>query len=243
MAPAALREGGQVAVPAHTALDLEAIMEYADKLRDVLPVDILTREDKEELARRMHIRHFRADEVIYHRGDPAADTHCVYTGLVKVLLINAEGEEALLLLLRRGDFFGELALFRDAPREATVVAVIPTTTLQLSRQSCLDILARNPKAQEWTFHHMTETIQQLENRYESMVFLDVPGRLACYLLELKAISGALPIRQDDLASAIGSTRVTVNKLLSDFEKRGIVKVSRRKFEILDADALQKEMHH
>ena len=74
-----------------------------------------------------------------------------------------------------------------------------------------------------------------------MVFLDVPGRLATYLLELKAIGGDLPIRQEDLAAAIGSTRETVNKLLSDFELRGLVKVSRRKFEISDSAALEQEM--
>ena len=103
------------------------------------------------------------------------------------------------------------------------------------------VLDRNPKAREWMFHHLSETIEHLQNRYETIVFLDVPGRLACYLLELKAISLDLPIRQDDLASAIGSTRETVNKLLADFERRGIVRVSRRKFEILDADALEVEM--
>ena len=73
-------------------------------------------------------------------------------------------------------------------------------------------------------------------------FLDVPGRLACYLLETAAIGGDLPIRQDDLAAAIASTRVAVNKILADFERRGLLKVSRRKFEILDSAGLEKEMY-
>ncbi len=227
--------------PIQTALDLKAIMEFAGKLRDVLPLDILSPEDKEEFARRMRVRKFKADEVIYHAGDPAADAYVVYSGLVKVLLTNEDGQEALVTLHRRGEFFGELALFHDAPRDATVVAIIPTTTLQLSEESCTHVLDRNPKARDWMFHHLTETIEHLQGRYQSMVFLDVPGRLACYLLELKAIGGDLPIRQDDLAAAIGSTRVTVNKTLADFEDRGIVRVSRRKFEIADADALELEM--
>src|SRR5439155_13342676 len=40
--------------------------EYAGKLRDVLPLHILEQSDKEDLARQMHVRHFKADEVIYH---------------------------------------------------------------------------------------------------------------------------------------------------------------------------------
>ena len=217
-------------------------MEYAGKLRDVLPLDILERVDKEELARRMKIRHFKADEVIYHMDDPAGDAQVVYSGLVKVLLTNDEGEEALVTLLRRGEFFGEVALFNDSTRDETVIAVIPTTTLQLSRESCRHVLDRNAKTRDWMFHHLTESIEKLQRRYQSMVFLDVPGRLACYLLELKAIGGDLPIRQEDLAAAIGSTRVTVNKILKDFEKRGMVRVSRRKFEIADAVTLERELH-
>jgi CRP/FNR family transcriptional regulator, cyclic AMP receptor protein len=228
---------------AHTVPDLRAMMDFAGRLRDVLPIDILTQDDKEELARRMRVRHFKADEVIYHRGDPSADAHVVHSGLVKVLLGNADGAEALVALHKRGEFFGELALFNDEPRDATVVSILPTTTLQLSRESCEHVLDRNAKARDWMFHHLTETIEALQTKYETMVFLDVPGRLACYLLELKAIGGDLPIRQDELASAIGSTRVTVNKLLADLERRGMLRVSRRKFEILDARALEQVMHH
>ena len=228
-------------MPTQTEIDLKATMEFAGKLRDVLPLDILSQGDKEDFARSMRVRKFKADEVIYHVSDPAKDAHVVYSGLVKVLLTNESGGEALVALHRRGDFFGELALFTDTPRDATVVAIIPTTTLQLSETACRTVLDRNPKAREWMFHHLTETIEHLQTRYETIVFLDVPGRLACYLLELKAISQDLPIRQDDLASAIGSTRETVNKLLSDFERRGLVRVSRRKFEILDAGALELEM--
>ena len=224
-----------------TEIDLKATMEFAGKLRDVLPIDILSQGDKEDFARSMRVRRFKADEVVYHVGDPAEDAHVVYSGLVKVLLTSEGGDEALVALHRRGEFFGELALFTDTPRDATVVAIIPTTTLQLSETSCRIVLDRNPKARDWMFHHLTETIEHLQDRYETIVFLDVPGRLACYLLELKAISLDLPIRQHDLASAIGSTRETVNKLLSDFERRGFVRVSRRKFEILDADALEREM--
>ncbi len=72
--------------------------------------------------------------------------------------------------------------------------------------------------------------------------MDTPGRLAKYLLELDHTRGDLPLTQDDLAAAIGSTRVTVNKLLADFERRGLVRVDRRRFDILDARKLEQELH-
>ncbi len=90
------------------------------------------------------------------------------------------------------------------------------------------------------FRHLGKTIQRLEDKYESIVFLDVPGRLAKYLLEVERDGGQLPITQDDIAAAIGSTRVTVNKLLADLERRGAVAVERRRIEIKDRALLERE---
>ncbi len=222
-------------------LDLDAVMELAGSLRDVLPLEILPQSDKEELARQMRVRSFKADEVLYHRGDAADQASVVFAGLVKVMLLNDDGHEALVALHGRGEFFGELALFSDAARDATVIAILPTTVLQMSRDSCWRVLDRNAKAREWMFRHLSENIQKLEEKYESIVFLDVPGRLAKYLLEIDRDGQGLPITQDDIAAAVGSTRVTVNKQLADLERRGTVQVERRSIQVLDKAALEKEL--
>lgn len=216
------------------------MMEFAAKLGDVLPLEILPHDDKDQLARAMHVRRHKAGEVVYHRGDPPGGANVVYAGLVKVMLLDEEGREALVALHGRGEFFGELALFTDAPREATVIAIMPTTVLQMTRDACWAVLDRNPKAREWMFKHLTETIERLSARYEAIVFLDVPGRVTKYLLELDADGAEPPITQDDLAAAVGSTRVTVNKILADLERRGLVRVERRHVAILDRPKLELE---
>ena len=90
------------------------------------------------------------------------------------------------------------------------------------------------------FERLAETICQLSGMLEGIVFLDAPGRLARYLVELDRLDG-LPLTQDDIASAIGSSRETVNKTLADFEKRGLIKVERRRVHVLDQDGLRREV--
>lgn len=217
-------------------------MEMAGTLQDVLPLHILPEGDRQELASEMRVRRFDPGEVVYHRGDPAHHASVVFVGLVKLMLLNDDGHEALVALHGRGEFFGELALFSDAPRDATVIAVMPTTILQLTRDSCWKVIDRNPRARDWMFRHLGETIQRLADKYESIIFLDVPGRLAKYLLELDRGGHDLPLTQDDIAAAIGSTRVTVNKLLADLEHRGIIEVDRRKVAIREPARLLQELH-
>lgn len=222
--------------------DLESLLNMASTLRDVLPIEILTEDDRRELCRDMHVRRFRADEVIYHQEDLAADAFIVFTGLVKEMLLNHDGHEGLLALRGRGEFFGELALFGDAERDTTAIAVLPTTTLQISRISAKRVLDRNPRARDWVLRHLADTIHRRSQQYRALLFLDAPARLAKYLLEIDHVGRDLPITQDDIAAAIGASRVTVNKLLADLDRRRLVQVDRRAVTILDRPALDRESH-
>lgn len=214
----------------------------ARSLGDVLPIEMLTESERETLAREMRLRRFRANEVVYHRGDPGSDAFVVFSGLVKLVFLDTEGHEVIAALRARGEFFGELALFEKAARDATAVAIVPSQVFQLSQSSLAQVLDLNPKAREFAFRELSGRIRAISAKYEDRMFLDVPGRLAKYLLELARVQADAPITQDDLAAAIGSTRVTVNKLLSDFERRGLVRVERRRIDVLDAAKLAAETH-
>jgi len=221
-------------------LEGSPVWEMAAELRDVLPIDTLHPPDLHDLTSHMQVRRFAAGEVIYHRGDPAVDAFVVHRGLVKTLLHDEEGRELLVSLHGRGQFFGTLTLFRAGSRESTVAAVIPTTALQIAREDALRVVERNPRAMRFMFEHLAVTIHQLAALLEGIVFLDVPGRLAKYLVELEGVDG-MSLTQDDIAAAIGSTRVTVNKLLADFERRGLIKVQRKQVAILDEAGLRQEI--
>ena len=211
-------------------------------LGDVLPLEILPELDRAELASHMAARKFRAGEVIYHQGDPAAHAFVVFEGLVKVSLLDENGHELLVSLHMRGEFFGELAFFEDrAPRDGTAASVTPTMVLQIARDGALAVLRRNEEARRFMFERLTRTIRHLEGKAEDLAFLDVASRLAKYLVECSRLGQGIPLTQDDFAAAIGSTRMTVNKLLADFERRGLINVGRRNVRVLSEPLLLREI--
>ncbi|TMG37439.1 MAG: Crp/Fnr family transcriptional regulator [Chloroflexi bacterium] len=222
-------------------MQLEELRRMAATLGDVLPIDLLPEPDRLELVSHMAVRKFKQDEVVYHQGDPAEHAYVVFEGLVKVLLLDEQGHELLVSIMRRGEFFGELALFEKAPRDGTAMAIIPTTALQIERDGALRVLRRNPEASRFMFERLSRTIRTLEVKAEDLAFLDVTSRLAKYLLEIAKTGLPLPLTQDDLAAAIGSTRMTVNKLLADFEKRGLIDVERRNVRVIDEALLLREV--
>jgi len=82
-------------------------------------------------------------------------------------------------------------------------------------------------------------------RADHLVFLDLPGRVAKCLLDLADASGGdqVDLTQEDLAGFVGATRVSVNRVLADLEKRDAIKIGRRNIKLKDRAVLQSEIRY
>lgn len=193
-------------------------------------------------------RRFRRHEVIFHQGDPGDSLHIVSSGAVKIVLPSLEGEEAIIATLRSGDFFGELALLDGAPRSATAVALEATETWTLARELLLATLDRDPGLRDALLAGLARELRRLTGHVEELHFLDLAGRLASRLVRLarEAQPGDNEVRMDwpytqsDLASMIGGTRQSVNKLLSGLVDRGLVIIEKDTLVIPDVASLELE---
>lgn len=193
-------------------------------------------------------RRFRRDEVIFHQGDPGQSLHIISEGAVKIVLASPVGGEAIIATLRSGDFFGELALLDGEARSTSAIAVEPTETLSLRRETFRDMLGRDIALRDAFHAGVAHELRRLTNQVEELHFLDLPGRLASHLLrmadglEARADGVVLdwPYTQRELASMIGGTRQSVNRLLGDLIDRGLLRIEHNRLLIPDLDALRRE---
>ena len=199
-----------------------------------------------DLARSLRRRRFRRNEVIFHQGDPGDSLHIVATGAVKIVLPSAEGDEAIIATLRPGDFFGELALLDGASRSATAVALEASETLVLPRQVFIGLLDRDTRLRDALLSGVSLELRRLTGHVEELHFLDLAGRLAMRLTRLAreadpAAVGEVrldwPYTQSDLASMIGGTRQSVNRLLSGLVDDGLVRIERDTLVVTDLPEL------
>ena len=182
------------------------------------------------LSNRLRQRAYRKGQVIFHQEDPGLTMHLIESGQVKIVYLTESGAEMLLAMLGPGEFFGELALLDGRPRSATAVAAADTVTLQLYRQDLLDVLKGSSEAALAVCAALAQRLRAANGRLAESAFLDLPTRLAGRLLEM---ARGKPLRvamtQDELAAVLGAARQSVNKLLGQWEREGLV--SRRRGEI------------
>jgi CRP/FNR family transcriptional regulator, cyclic AMP receptor protein len=200
------------------------------------------------LAAQMRRRRFRRGEVIFHQDDIGDSLQVVISGSVKIVLPSEEGEEAIIASLQPGEFFGELALLDGAPRSTTAAALEPTETLSLPREQFLQLLADDPRIVQALLRVLAGELRRLTGHVGELHFLDLAGRLAIRLVRLArgadpSAAGRVelnwPFTQSDLASMIGGTRQSVNRVLSQLVDEGLLTIERDALIIPDLADLER----
>jgi CRP/FNR family transcriptional regulator, cyclic AMP receptor protein len=200
----------------------------------------------DRIAAVLRIRRFRRGETVFHQGDPGDALFVVASGSVKVVLPGDDGSEpAIVAILRAGEFFGELAILDGAPHSATIVAVEPTETLVLHRDTFLELVDTDPTLRRTLLASLATEIRRLTGHVEDLHFLDLPGRLASRIVRLAASAGiesgeariGWPYTQSELAGMIGGSRQSVNRLLADLTDQGLVRIERDHLVVADVGRL------
>ncbi|HMA30206.1 MAG TPA: family 2B encapsulin nanocompartment shell protein [Casimicrobiaceae bacterium] len=127
-----------------TRVDGERALLSPENLRAIPLFRALDLEALSALSARFESRQVPSDATIVREGDPGEEMFIICRGKVEVTRSNPAGGRSFLSVLEDGDFFGEMALLRSEPRNATVRAVAPTLVLVLNRTSLQALVKDRP---------------------------------------------------------------------------------------------------
>jgi uncharacterized membrane protein len=109
----------------------------------------LSDEERSSLAERLAERMVPAGGVVVSKGDHGTSMFIVLSGSARIFVPATATAAAPVVTLKEigpGEYFGELALFDDQPRSATVSAITDTWVAELTRDDLLTYLQRSPSA-------------------------------------------------------------------------------------------------
>ncbi|MFM9108023.1 MAG: Crp/Fnr family transcriptional regulator [Chloroflexota bacterium] len=193
----------------------------------------------DELARNSQTRNYPTGQVLWTEGDPGNSLIVLESGQLRVTRFADTGQEVVLAVLDAPAALGEMSLIDGEPRSATVIAQRPVTVRVVPRQAFLGLL-REPAAVQAVLRTLAGMIRSSNERYADVVGLDVPGRLAKWLLA-RAGEGSREIRlgrtQAELAAELGATRESLNRALRRFSDLGLLELDGDMVTILDPAGL------
>jgi CRP/FNR family cyclic AMP-dependent transcriptional regulator len=192
------------------------------------------------------IAEFPRGHVIFHEGEAGDRLYIIESGKVKIGRGGVDGREVLHRIVGPGDMFGDLSLFDPGPRASTATTVTEVRATSLDRYALRQLIRHRPELAEELLRVLARRVRRAGTAAADLVFSDVPGRLARTLLQLAARfgiqeSGGLRVVHDltqvELAQLVGSSRETVSKTLSDFGRRGWLRLEGKSVLITDPEHL------
>ncbi len=176
------------------------------------------------------IRKVQPKEILFSQGDVCKDVLYLQEGEVKLSVVSYAGKEAVVAILKPGDFIGEGVLAGQSEYGETASALTCATLIVIDRKEMMQTLREEHAFSDHFIAHMLERNNRIKKDLIDQLLNCSEKRLARILLLLaghgsmdKSQCALLNVSQETLAGMVGTTRSRVNFFMNKFRKRGFIR--------------------
>ena len=209
---------------------------------------------EEELVRVAEVavpRRFAAGEVVFREGDESSTCYIVRSGHVRAVREHTDGRSITLATFGPGDIFGELAMFDDERRTATIETIDETEAIAILSGDMRRLLRDHSEIAVKLLSTLVQRLRQTNERLTAQSFQTVQSRVATVLAQLVEAARAegqqdsdvlITSTQAELAQLAGSSRESASRFLAVLERAGIITQGRGKLTVHEPEALQRYVY-
>ncbi len=217
-------------------------------LLQAVPVfETLGDEDLHRVAEVVVTRRFPGGQVIFREGDPSNTCYVMRSGHARAIREHADGRTITLTHFGPGDIFGELAMFDDELRSATVETIDEVQLIAIPGRDMRRLMNEHAAIATKLVISLGRRMRIANERLTRQSFQTVQSRVAIVLGDLVTqarVEGAgadgpieLQIRQADIAQLAGCSRESASRFLMTLANSGAIEQGRGRITVLDTDVL------
>jgi CRP/FNR family transcriptional regulator, cyclic AMP receptor protein len=221
-----------------------------EKTREILRACVLFRglplHACDDLASKAKIKTFKERETIFVMGAPGKSLMALLAGKVRVCVSSPDGKEITLATLQPGEIFGEIAVLDGRERTANAIAASDCRLAELERKDVLHFLDRQPGAWQSLVNVLCDRLRRTDQQLGELALLPLTSRLSITLLraaEKQQVDGRSLIQvhlsQREIGNLVGVSRESVNKVMHDWQKAGLIMIKDQTIIITRPDLLER----
>jgi len=195
--------------------------------------------DEAEAAERLVVRkHFSRGQVVLFEEDTSKYMYIIVSGKVRVVQLSNEGKERILAIHKRGDYFGELALFDGKTAPATVIAIEESEIGLLSKYDFDVLVQKNEKILYNLLTSLCTSLRESWMMLKIMSFADAEERVRAVLKNMSKLYGvkdqrgvliSLKLTHKDIANYASVSRETVTRLMKKFSTETEIEILDKRY--------------
>ena len=216
-------------------------------LRSVPVFSTLGEEDLAEVAAVTVPRDFAGGEMVFREGDRSDTCYVMRSGRVRAIREHTDGRTITLATFGPGEIFGELAMFDEERRSATIEALDATETAAILGSDMRRLLRTHPDIAVKLLAALGRRLRETNERLTRQSFQTVQSRVASALLEMVAKAQAegagdsdllITATQSELAQLAGSSRESASRFLAVLERAGVITQHRGRLTVHNPERLE-----
>jgi CRP/FNR family transcriptional regulator len=193
-------------------------------------------------------RRFQAGQVVFREGDASDTCYVVSSGHARATRSHTDGRSITLATFGPGDFFGELAMFDDERRSATVEAIDDVDACAILGGDMRRLLREHPDIAVKLVTTLGRRLRAANERLARQSFQTVQSRVAQVVARLVSDAqheGApgqevpLKVTQSEIAELAGCSRESASRFLAVLERAGVIEQGRGRIVVHDPAALER----
>ncbi len=193
-------------------------------------------------------RAWETGQVVFREGDASDTCYVVRHGHARAIREHADGRTITLANFGPGDIFGELAMFEDENRSATIETLDAVEAVAILGTDMRRLMREHPGIAVGVVISLGRRLRAMNERVASQSFQTVQSRVATVLTQLVAEAqeeGAgerevlVIATQADVAKLAGSSRESASRFLAVLERAGVIEQGRGKLTVHDPSALER----
>jgi CRP-like cAMP-binding protein len=215
-------------------------------VRELSSLKALNKDELIKLAECKTSYTIKKGDPIFEEGDSVNGIFCITSGVCKLSKLSPNGKDQIIKLVKPGELLGQRSMISDEPANLSAVALEDMEVCFIPRSEVVNMFDKN---NQFSMNMMKTICGDLKEASEHMVSISqktVKERLAETLIYLhesfgKNDDGSLRIQlsREELAGMIGTATESCIRLLSDFNKIGLIELIGKKIVIKDLNKLKR----
>ena len=214
-------------------MNKSATNSYKTTLKRIPLFSCLSPDELDQLQQVITEKQYKKNSVILMEDDSKNFMYVIYAGKIKVVRTSSEGKEQILVIRKKGDFFGEMTLLDGKTQPASIVAMEDTTVGLISRTDFEWYFMKNKNMLKQIISVLCERLRESWMMLRILSLSDAEDRIRAVLAHISLIYGIkdlrgiiIPIKltHKELADYVSLTRETVSRLLSRLCRSGEIEI-------------------
>ncbi|KGO79143.1 Crp/Fnr family transcriptional regulator [Flavobacterium beibuense] len=204
--------------------------------------------NKEELLKMANCKTsyiIKKGEPIFTEGENVNGIFCVKDGVCKLSKLSENGNEQILKLVAKGELLGQRSMISDEPVNLSAVALEDMEVCFVPKSEILGFFNENNQFSMNVMKSICGDLKEADDHLVNMAQKSVRQRLAETLLELHDTFGInedkslrIKLSREEIAGMVGTATESCIRLLSEFNKNGLIELSGKKITLKDFKKLR-----